>query len=166
MSDKLKKSRKKTRQCLFQALYSCVYLQNKFDKNLFIESFFDEGFSDILDEKYFNEIFAGIKEKEVELVYIVKKYAPKFDISSMPLANLIPVFISSYEQLFLKCDNIPYKVSIDEALELTKIYSDNTWRIFINWILNSVKDNKNSLLEELKNIKEPSTYFFNKDNPE
>lgn len=163
MSNKMKKSRKKTRQCLFQALYSCVYLQNNFDKNLFIESFFEENFSDILDEIYFNEVFSGVKEKEKELVYIVKKYAPKFDVNSMSLANLIPVFISSYEQLFLKCDNIPYKASIDEALELTKIYSDNTWRIFINWILNSLKDNKVALLEELKNVWELDSYFFNKE---
>lgn len=59
------------------------------------------------------------------MLYIVKKFAPKFDISSMPLINLIPVFIASYEMLYLECDKIPYKVSIDEALELTKTYSDD-----------------------------------------
>jgi len=50
----------------------------------------------------------------------------------MSLVNLIPVFISGYEQLFLKCDKIPFKVSIDEALELTKIYSDDHGRILAN----------------------------------
>lgn len=162
MSSPIKKSRKKTRQCLFQALYSCIYLQNNFDRDLFLASFFEEDFSNIVDEKYFDEIFYGIKEKEVELNYLVSKYAPKFDLTSMSLVNLIPVFISIYEQLFLKCDNIPYKVSIDEALELTKTYSDNTWRVFANWVLNSIKDNKESILEEIKNINNPKQYFFNK----
>jgi transcription termination factor NusB len=43
----------------------------------------------------------------------------------MPIINIIPIFISAYEQLFLKCDTIPFKVSIDEALELAKTYSDD-----------------------------------------
>jgi transcription termination factor NusB len=57
MNNPIKKSRRKTRQCLFQALYSCVYLQGKFDKELFIETFYDEEFAGSIDEVYFNEIF-------------------------------------------------------------------------------------------------------------
>lgn len=172
MSDQIKKSRKKTRQCLFQALYSCIYLQNNFDRDLFLASFFEEDFSKVIDEKYFNEVFYWVKEKELELTYLVKKYAPKFDITSMSLVNLVPVFISIYEQLFLKCDNIPYKVSIDEAIELTKTYSDDTGRIFANWVLNSIKANKDAIIEELKtlsenkNLWENKNYFFNKEKPE
>lgn len=166
MSDQIKKSRKKTRQCLFQALYSCIYLQNNFDRDYFLESFFDEDFSKIIDEKYFDEVFYWVKEKEKELTYLVRKYAPKFDITSMSLVNLVPVFISMYEQLFLKCDNIPYKVSIDEALELTKTYSDNNWRVFANWVLNSIKENKQAILEELKWVQDSKNYFFNKEKPE
>lgn len=166
MPDQIKKSRKKTRQCLFQALYSCIYLQKNFDRDNFLESFFDEDFSKIIDEKYFDEVFYWVKEKEKELTYLVRKYAPKFDITSMSLVNLVPVFISMYEQLFLKCDNIPYKVSIDEALELTKTYSDNNWRVFANWVLNSIKENKEAILEELKWIQDSKNYFFNKEKPE
>lgn len=162
MADIIKKSRRKTRQCLFQALYSCVFLHDNFDKKYFLDSFFEEWFNQVIDEVFFDEIFNWVQNREKELIYVVKKFAPKFDISSMSLVNLIPVFISSYEQLYLECDNIPFKVSIDEALELTKIYSDDQWRILINWILNSLKDNKESLLEELKNIEETKTYFFNK----
>ncbi|MDD2565307.1 MAG: transcription antitermination protein NusB [Candidatus Gracilibacteria bacterium] len=161
MNQTIKKSRRKTRQCLFQALYSCVFLKEKFDKQFFLESFFDEGFEGFLDDEFFDEIFSGVQEKEKELIYLVKKFAPKFDIGSMSLVNLIPVFISSYEQLFLKCDTIPFKVSIDEALELTKIYSDDQGRILANGILNSIKDNKETLLKEFQDIKDAKTYFFN-----
>lgn len=161
MNQTIKKSRRKTRQCLFQALYSCVFLKEKFDKQFFLESFFDEWFEGFLDDEFFDEIFSWVQEKEKELIYLVKKFAPKFDIWSMSLVNLIPVFISSYEQLFLKCDTIPFKVSIDEALELTKIYSDDQWRILANWILNSIKDNKETLLKEFQDIKDAKTYFFN-----
>ncbi len=161
MNQIIKKSRRKTRQCLFQALYSCVYLKDKFDKKDFIESFFDDSFENILDNIYFDEVFYWVQQREKELIYLVRKFAPKFDISSMSLVNLIPVFISSYEQLFLKCDNIPFKVSIDEALELTKIFSDEKWRILANWILNSLKDDKELILKEFETIITWKTYFFN-----
>ncbi|EKE28005.1 MAG: Transcription antitermination protein NusB [uncultured bacterium (gcode 4)] len=160
MSEPIKKSRRKTRQCLFQALYSCMYLQEKFDKEEFIKAFFDEDFAIILDETYFNEVFFWVQEKESELIYIVKKLAPKFDINSMPVINLIPIFISTYEQLFLKCDIIPFKVSIDEALELAKTYSDDQWRIFVNGVLNSLKDNKETILENIKDLKKTERSFF------
>lgn len=162
MADPIKKSRRKTRQCLFQALYSCVYLQEKFEQEFFLEQFYDEDFKAAIDNKYFNETFAWIQNKESELIYIINKYAPKFDISSMPLINLIPVFIATYEMLFLECDKIPFKVSIDEALELTKTYSDDQGRILVNWILNSLKDGKETVLKEFEEFKPNKKYFFNK----
>ncbi|HBA45240.1 TPA: hypothetical protein DEG21_05920 [Patescibacteria group bacterium] len=63
-------------------------------------------------------------ENEGKLVYIIEKFAPKFDISSMSVINIIPAFIASYEMLYLKCDSVPENVSINEALELVKLYSD------------------------------------------
>ena len=158
----VKKSRRKTRQCLFQALYSCVYLQDTFEINWFMESFYDEEFAWSVDEEYFKEVFSWIQDKENELIYLVNRFAPKFDIHSMPVINLIPVFIASYEMLFLKCDVVPYKVSIDEALELTKTYSDDNWRILVNGILNSLKDSKEQVIKEMKEIKDDKRYLFNK----
>lgn len=58
MSEIIKKSRRKTRQCLFQALYSCVYLQEKFDVEEFLVAFYDEDFRASIDFKYFDESFA------------------------------------------------------------------------------------------------------------
>ena len=155
----MKKSRRKTRQCLFQALYSRVNLWSSFDKEDFLESFYDEEYTQAIDEIYFNETFSWIIEKESELVAIVKTLAPKFDIVTMPLINVLPIFIASYEMLYLKCDNVPEKVSIDEALELTKIYSDDNWRIFVNWVLNSLKDKKSTITVDLEKI-EKKQFFF------
>ncbi len=162
MAEAIKKSRRKTRQCLFQALYSCVYLQDKYEQGYFLESFYDEDFRWAIDEIYFDEAFAWIQAKESELIYVVNKFAPKFDISSMPLINLLPIFIASYEMLFLECDQIPFKVSIDEALELTKTYSDDQWRILVNGILNSLKDSKDTLKKEFEGNKPSKKYFFKK----
>lgn len=58
MSTTVKKSRRKTRQCLFQALYSRIYLQKSFKVNEFLESFYDEEFISSIDFTYFDEVFS------------------------------------------------------------------------------------------------------------
>jgi hypothetical protein len=50
-------SRHKTRKCLFQALYSKTCLYDTFDKDIFISSFFEENFSETIDQVYFDELF-------------------------------------------------------------------------------------------------------------
>jgi N utilization substance protein B len=99
---------------------------------------------------YFNEVFVGIISHEPELIYIVEKFAPKFDVSIMPAGNLLPIFIAAYEMLYLVCDKIPVNVSIDEALELAKIYSDDKGRILVNGVLNSLKDQFEIVKKELE----------------
>jgi len=55
------------------------------------------------------------------MLEIIKKYAPKFNIENMNLTYIIPVYISLAEMLYLK-EDIPAKVSINEAVELAKTY--------------------------------------------
>lgn len=160
MSEKIKKSRKKTRQCLFQALYSCVYLKEAFDLENFLNSFFNEIWHEFLDRQYFEIMFSGIQDKELELIYIIKRFAPKFNITTMPLVNILPIFIASYEQLYLDIDQIPVKVSIDEALELSKIFGDDNWRILVNWVLNSLKDEKEKIGEDIEKNKWTNKIYF------
>jgi N utilization substance protein B len=153
-------SRPKTRRFLFQALYSRIHLGSSFNKDTFIDTYFDEEYASVIDMKYFEEVFAGIIVHETELVYIIEKFAPKFDVSIMPAGNLLPIFVAAYEMLFLKCDTIPVNVSIDEALELSKMYSDDKGRILVNGVLNSFKDHFDIVKTELKGMKEKKAYFF------
>jgi N utilization substance protein B len=89
-------------------------------------------------------------EKERELLTIIHKYAPKFDITTMPVGNLLPIMIASYEMLYLTMDTIPEKVSINEGIELAKIFSDDTARTMVNGVLNTLKDEKVTIIEAIK----------------
>jgi N utilization substance protein B len=153
-------SRPKTRRFLFQALYSRIHLGSSFDKNTFIDSFFEEDYAGVIDMTYFEEVFSGIISREAELIHIIERFAPKFDVSLMPAGNLLPIFIAVYEMLYLKCDTIPLKVSIDEALELAKLYSDDKGRVLVNGVLNSFKDQIEPVKKELAEIKGKKTFFF------
>lgn len=151
-------SRHRTRSCLFQALYSKIYLKDSFLKESFMDSFFEN--NDIfVDHKYFDEVFIWIQENQWKLLHIINKYGRRFDVSSMPTINIIPILIASYEMLYLKCDKVPEKVSINEALEITKEFSDENARSFVNWVLNSLKENKLEILMELENIPNSNLFF-------
>ena len=102
-------------------------------------SFFEGASPEFLDHAYFDEAFAGIVAHESELLYLIERYAPKFETGGMPVVNLLPIFIAGYEMLFLT-EAIPEKVSINEALEITKLFSDDSARLMVNGVLNSLKE--------------------------
>jgi len=84
-------NRKKTRKLLFQELYSSVF--NKFEKKSFEESFYKNVFSFNIDEKYLNEMKIIINIHEAFFVSLLKEYSPKFNIKTMSVSYIIPVYI-------------------------------------------------------------------------
>lgn len=119
------------------------------DEEEFYRSFYDEKFSFWKDKKYINEMIKIISYREPFFLDIIKKFSPRFNIENMSILNIIPVYISLAEIFYLR-EEIPIKVSINEAVELAKVYGDNSSKKIVNWILNSVFKN----LTELENSKE------------
>lgn len=144
-----KASRHETRECLLQALYGRSVLGDRFEIGFFLENYFDERYAHLAKDAYFSESFSGIVAKEGELCAVVRKFAPKFEIPMMPVVNLLPIFIAAYEMLYLECDQVPERVSIDEAIELTKKFSDDNSRTLVNGVLNSLKNDREGVKAEL-----------------
>jgi transcription antitermination protein NusB len=70
-------------------------------------------------------MFEHIINNEKELISIIHMYAPKFDIEKMHISYILPLFIGLSEMIYLK-EEIPSKVSMNEAIELAKIFSDDS----------------------------------------
>lgn len=155
-----KASRHETRECLLQALYARSVLHEGFEMASFLESYFDERFTHLIADPYFLESYAGIISRESELCAVVRKFAPKFEIPMMPVVNLLPIFIASYEMLYLECDKIPERVSINEAIELTKKFSDEQSRTLVNGVLNSLKNDCATVKAELASAEVPTYGIF------
>jgi transcription termination factor NusB len=52
--------------------------------------------------------------------------------------------------MFFLNEEIPAKVSINEAIELSKTYADDSWKKMVNWILNKVLENFEELNNKIK----------------
>ena len=142
-----KTNRKKSRKLLFQELYSMSF--NKFDQELFRESFFDNVFTFTQDEKYIEEMIKVITFYEPFFISVLQKYTPKFNVENMSLSYILPIYIWLAEMFFYS-EEIPWKVSINEAVEIAKVYWDDSAKKVVNWVLNKVLNN----YEELNKTKE------------
>jgi len=143
-------SRKKSRKYLFQKLFSLAY--NFTDKNDFNNSFMTDAYNDNLDEKYLEEMEKIIIENQDKLIYILQLYAPKFPIEKMDITYIVPIFIWASEMLFFS-EEIPPKVSINEAIILSKKFGTDTTKKIVNWVLNKVYANYDELKIKIKTIK-------------
>ncbi len=151
-------SRKKSRKFLFQKLFSDTYFKNS--ESNFRDSFLIDSFRDHLDDKYLEQMEKLIKEKEPYLIELIKMYAPKFEPENMSLTYVIPIFIWATEMLYLP-EEIPAKVSINEAIEIAKTYGDESAKKIVNGVLNKLYKEYDEIKEKLENINinEKHTFF-------
>jgi len=150
-------SRKKSRKFLFQKLFSETY--NKNDKDLFNDAFLIDSYKWNLDLQYLEEMEKLIKEKQAELIEILKIYTPKFSPDKMDLTYVLPIFIACTEMLWFSGE-IPGKVSLNEAIEISKVFGTDTSKRIVNWVLNKVYKNFDEVKTKLENIEEKNDYNF------
>lgn len=127
------------RELTFQLLYQ-IEIQKELDEEtigIFCEN------NEIEDEeakKYITDIVNGIvenKEKINEL--IAKNLKSDWKIERISKINLALLKLSIFEMIY---NQLPYKVAINEVIELAKRYGDESAPNFINGVLASiVKEN-------------------------
>ena len=85
------------------------------------------------DDKYIQEITEGVKEKEAELDEQIKSHLKGWTMERLNKVDVAILRLAIYEILYR--DDIPYKVSVNEAIELAKVFSEDASPSFINGVL-------------------------------
>ncbi len=129
----------------------------------FRESFFSGVFDSNIDEKYLEEMYKIILEKESFFIQVIQKFAPKFQVENMDLSYVVPLFIGMWEMFFLS-EEIPAKVSLNEAIEIAKVYGDDSSKKIVNGVLNKVVNEVEELQKLAKDFDYNKEYvsFFKK----
>ena len=87
-------------------------------------------------KEYLSDILFGVsKNKEKINKLIEQNLKEKWTIDRISKINLSLLKIAIYEMVYTK---LPYKVAINEVVELAKKYSDEQAQSFINGILASI----------------------------
>lgn len=133
-------NRSAAREETFKLIYSLEVQREKTLSeciDLYLES------EEIDDEKtiqYIKDTVNGINEKKSDIVeQISKNLKPGWKIERISKIELALLKIAIYEILYT---DTPFKVAINEAIELSKKYGEENSSVFVNGILASiVKEN-------------------------
>ena len=126
------------REETFKLIYSLEVQKNEDDDQLDI--YLENVQMSEKDKSYIKDVVLKIIENESNIKsQIEKNLKSAWSIDRISKINMSILKIAIYEILYL---NTPYKVSINEAVELAKKYGEDQSPSFINGILASVvKDN-------------------------
>ncbi|HAR87034.1 MAG TPA: transcription antitermination factor NusB [Clostridium sp.] len=89
-----------------------------------------------IDFEYVIRVLKGVSENEAQINETITNYLVKWKLERLPKINLAILKMATYEILF--DEDIPNKVTINEAIELAKRYGDDNAPSFINGVLNNL----------------------------
>ena len=124
--------RKKAMTILYQIH---VYRKNKMEYDV------DSIIKDVMeiDNEFVKELVYGVLTYENEIIDIANKYLEDWTIDRLGNTDQAVLKLGIYELLYTKT---PEVVCINEAIELAKLYSDDSVRKMINGVMDKVYHNK------------------------
>lgn len=88
------------------------------------------------DKNFIYQEFKGVSENLIEIDELIIKNLKNWAIDRLEKEVLAITRLAIYEMIF--DEEIPISISINEAVELSKTYTDEKGRKFVNGILSSV----------------------------
>lgn len=128
--------RKDARETAFRLIYGYLFDESKTDSLEERLTSFDDVTLDEEDKVYVKDVFEGVEENQTTLKELVEKNAIGYKLDRVYMVDLAILLVALYEIKYR--DDIPEKVSCNEAVELAKKYSTEKSPSFINGILASV----------------------------
>jgi len=129
--------RKRTREIAMELLYQST-MNQKTPEEL-MDEYFEDNHDDLredTDMEYLGIVLKGVESHKEQIDKIIEKYLVKWKLPRISKINLSILRLATFEILFI--DNIPNNVSIFEAVDMTKKYSDDVSGAFINGVLDKI----------------------------
>ena len=129
-----RKARHKARAIALQVLYQKEIIEEPLEN---IWAFFCKHYQypkESLD--YAWKLVQGVVENQPQIDLLLGQYATHWQIERMPFIERNILRLATYEMLYIS--DVPPKVSINEAIELAKIYGSKTSSTFVNAILDAI----------------------------
>lgn len=134
MEDKMK--RRELRECIFQLLFRVEFNgQEEMPEqvSMFVDDMKQENDLSEADEAYISGKYANVVEKLPEIDAMLDGVSKGWKTSRMAKVDLTILRLAVYEMKF--DEDIPEKVAINEAVELSKKFGGDESPAFINGVL-------------------------------
>lgn len=126
--------RRRARECAVQAIYSWQVSKN--DLSDVEANFIAEQDMKGVDSKYFRELLNGVAKNTAILDEKMTPFLTSRTTGELGEVELAVLRIATYE--LLRREDVPYKVVINEAIELTKIFGAEDSHKFVNGVLDKL----------------------------
>ncbi len=125
--------RRRARECAVQALYSWYISQNSIEQ---VELAFvtDQDMQGV-DMPYFRKLLRGTVENVDAIDDILRPYLDRADNELDPIERTI-LRLAGYELKFEL--DVPYKVAINEAIEVAKVFGSDDSHKYVNGVLDKL----------------------------
>ena len=132
--------RSQIRELAFRLIYSSE-VQRVMEEEQIVLFLQENKLENEQEENYIKTIYNGIKDNKEEILSLISRnLKEKWTMDRISKINLAILQVAVYELLYL---NLPYKVAINEAVELAKAYGEDSSKAFVNGILASIVKEKN-----------------------
>jgi len=132
------RSRTRARECVLKILYQSEIAKTAHEPSLNEYFQWNQEPEEVI--AFAKRLITGIHEHLPELDGQIKKFAEHWDLSRMAVVDRNILRLGCFELLF--SDDVPPKVSINEAIELGKKFGDVESAKFINGILDRIYKEK------------------------
>lgn len=126
-------TRRSARQLALQILFQDEFQQTNPDS---LSEFWAGQEASAEVQTFAEQIIEGVQRHQEELDRLINKYAREWTLNRMPVVDRNILRCALFELLWLP--DVPAKVIINEALELTKRFADEESTRFVNGILDRV----------------------------
>ena len=145
-------SRKAAREHAFKIVYELPFYQGLEQENVTVltDSYMRDFVEESLDEAdtaFIQAETLGVQQKQEELDEAIGAALKGWKVSRLSRVDLAILRLAAYEILYMP--SLPVKVSITEAVELAKRYSQEAAPAFINGILGTIALKRTDEDEEL-----------------
>jgi N utilization substance protein B len=126
-------NRRKSRELALKGLYQ--YLLSPKELRLIIREMADEAEFARADETYFRSLLEGVYSQISELDNRITKFLDRPIVELSPVEHAV-LLISAYELIFDV--SIPYRVAINEGVELAKSFGGTDGHKYVNGVLDKL----------------------------
>lgn len=135
---------RKAREISIQSIYALTQPNNQaslaeaIDFALESGHFPDEGYGDSVPEELFVPLIKGVMKNIEAIDHIIQPHLNEWSIDRLAKIDVAILRLAVYEMYYVDDSKVPDKVAIDEAIELSKFFSNDTSRKFINGVLHQL----------------------------
>ncbi len=132
----MKLNRTQAREKIMVILYQ-IDLYSKGNISYEVEDVINENLE--MDNKYVRDVVYGVLENIEKIDSIISKYLENWDLERLGKTDKAILRLACFEMVFY---DTPSVVCINEAVELSKKYSDDKIVKLINAVLDKIRDNE------------------------